>query len=92
MVSAGDEVSASLLPDVRQPAIWGCTGEPAVLPQLRRGSPPSVAHGRDIDNFLSIGRSQAPRQVAEKFGVSLRSVKRLLRQRGVRREGRAGQT
>ena len=48
-------------PDVRQPAIWGCTGEPAVLPQLREGSPPSVAHGRDIDNFLSIGRPQAPR-------------------------------
>jgi hypothetical protein len=46
--------------DVRQLAIWGCTGEPAVLPQLRRGSPQSVAHGRDIDNFLSIGRSQAP--------------------------------
>jgi hypothetical protein len=32
------------------------------------------------------------KQVAEKFGVSLRSVKRLLRQRGVRREGRVGQT
>ena len=30
-------------------------------PRLRRGSPSSVAHGRDIDNFLSIGRSQAPR-------------------------------
>jgi hypothetical protein len=28
------------------------------------------------------------KQVAEKFGVSLRSLKRLLQQRGVRREGR----
>jgi hypothetical protein len=36
MVSGGDEVSASLLADSRQPAIWGRAGEPAV-PQLRRG-------------------------------------------------------
>jgi glutamate decarboxylase len=26
-----------------------------LMTQLRRGSPPSVAHGHDIDNFLSIG-------------------------------------
>jgi hypothetical protein len=30
MVSAGDEVAASLLPDSRQPTILGCTGKPAV--------------------------------------------------------------
>jgi transposase len=29
------------------------------------------------------------KQVAEKFGISVRSVTRLLRQHGVRREGRA---
>lgn len=31
------------------------------------------------------------KQVAEGFGVSVRSVTRLLRQHGVRREGRAAQ-
>jgi hypothetical protein len=41
-----------------------------------------------VDLYLS---GTTARQVAEKFGVSLRSVKRLLRHRGVRREGRAGQ-
>jgi hypothetical protein len=33
----------------------------------------------------------AAKQVAEKFGVSVRSVKRLLRQHGARRESRAAQ-
>lgn len=65
MVSAGDEVSASLWPDSRQPVILGCAGEPAV-PRLRRESPASVAHGRDIDNFLSIGISQAPSRRAQR--------------------------
>jgi DNA invertase Pin-like site-specific DNA recombinase len=32
------------------------------------------------------------RQIAEKFSVSLRSVKRLLREHGIRREGRAAHT
>ena len=61
MVSVGDEVSASLLADSRQPAIWGCAGRAGCPPATRRGLAPSVAHGRDIDNFLSIGVPQAPR-------------------------------
>jgi len=40
-------------------------GEPA-FPRLREGSPPSVAHGHDIDNILSIGVPQAPRQRTER--------------------------
>lgn len=46
----------------------------------------------DLQTMIDLYRSgTTAKQVAEKFGVSLRSVKRLLRQRGVRREGRAGQ-
>jgi predicted HTH domain antitoxin len=46
----------------------------------------------DLQVMIDLYKSGATaKQVAEKFGVSLRSVKRLLRQRGVRREGRAGQ-
>jgi hypothetical protein len=32
-------------------------------PSATEGAPPSVAHGRDIDNFLSIGVPQAPSNV-----------------------------
>lgn len=47
----------------------------------------------DLQIMIDLYRSgTTAKQVAEKFGVSLGSVKRLLRQRGVRREGRAGQT
>jgi DNA invertase Pin-like site-specific DNA recombinase len=44
----------------------------------------------DLQGVIDLYRSGATaRQVAEKFGVSLRSVKRLLRQHGVRRNRRA---
>ncbi len=62
MVSAGDEVSASLLAGCATARDIGLCRRAGCLPQLRRGSPPSVAHGRDIDNFLSIGVPQAPRR------------------------------
>jgi hypothetical protein len=61
MVSAGDEVSASLLAGYAAASDMGLCRRAGCLPQLRRGSPLSVAHGRDIDNFLSIGVPQAPR-------------------------------
>ncbi len=61
--------------------MFGCTGKPAVLPQLRRGSAPRVAHGHDIDNFLSIGTSQAPRPVdaEERLRSNLGKVRELQR-------------
>jgi transposase-like protein len=41
----------------------------------------------DLQTMIDLYRSGATaRQVAEKFGVSLRSVKRLLHQHGIRRE------
>lgn len=44
----------------------------------------------DLQAMIDLYRLGATaRQVAEKFGVSLRSVKRLLHQHGVRRDGRA---
>jgi DNA invertase Pin-like site-specific DNA recombinase len=47
----------------------------------------------DLQTMIDLYRlGTAAKQVAEKFGVSLRSVKRLLRERGVGREGRTGQT
>jgi hypothetical protein len=55
MVSAGDEVSASLLAGCATADDVGLYQRAGCPPQLRRGSPPSVAHGHDIDNFLSIG-------------------------------------
>jgi len=43
----------------------------------------------DLQVMIDLYRScTAARQVAEKFGVSLSSVKRVLRQHGVHREGR----
>lgn len=44
----------------------------------------------DLQTMIDLYRSgTTARQVAEKFGVSLRSVKRLLREHEVHREGRA---
>jgi hypothetical protein len=60
VVSAGDEVSASLLAGCATASDMGLCQRTGCLPRLRRGLSPSVAHGRDIDNFLSIGQSQAP--------------------------------
>jgi transposase-like protein len=41
----------------------------------------------DLQSMIDLYRSGATaRQVAEKFGVSVRSVKRLLHQHGIRRE------
>ncbi|MGH3707884.1 MAG: helix-turn-helix domain-containing protein [Pseudonocardiaceae bacterium] len=43
----------------------------------------------DLQVMVDLYRSgTTAKQLAEKFGVSLRSVKRLLHQHGVRREGR----
>src|SRR6476620_2222987 len=52
MVSAGDEVSASLLAGCATADDVGLYRRAGCPPQLRRGSPPSMAHGHDIDNFL----------------------------------------
>lgn len=63
MVSARETRSLRpFWPDLRQPEIVGCADEPAVSLSHRGGSPPSVAHGHDIDNFLSIGVLQAPKE------------------------------
>ena len=44
----------------------------------------------DLQVMIDLYRSgTTAKQIAEKFGVSLRSVKRLLHQHGVRRESRA---
>jgi DNA-directed RNA polymerase specialized sigma24 family protein len=54
--------------------------------RLRDRFPPE-----DLQAMIDLYRSGiTARQVAEKFGVSLRSVKRLLRQHAVRRERRGG--
>ncbi len=52
---AGDEVSASLVAGSATASDMGLYRRTGCLPHLRRESPASVAHGRDIDNFLSIG-------------------------------------
>lgn len=45
----------------------------------------------DLQAMIDLYRSgTTARQVAAMFGVSLRSVKRLLREHGVRRDGREG--
>ena len=61
LVSAGDEVSASLLTGCAAAGDIGLCRRAGCLPQRRRGSSPSVAHGYGIDNFLSIGVPQAPK-------------------------------
>jgi DNA invertase Pin-like site-specific DNA recombinase len=44
----------------------------------------------DLQTMIDLYKSgTTAKHVAERFGVSLRSIKRLLQQRGVRREGRA---
>jgi hypothetical protein len=60
MVSAGDEVSASLLAGCVAASDIGLCRASRLSPRLRRGSPPSVAHGHDIDNIFSIEVPQAP--------------------------------
>jgi len=46
---------------------------------------------QDLQAMIDLYRSgTTAKQVAEKFGVSLRSVKRLLHQHGIRRERRRG--
>jgi len=60
MVSAGDEVFASLLAGYATAGDIGLYRQAGCSPSATEGSPPSVAHGHDIDNFLSIGRPQAP--------------------------------
>jgi hypothetical protein len=59
MVSAGDEVSASLLAGYATAGDIGLYRQAGCSPSATEGSPPSVTHGRDINNFLSIGRPQA---------------------------------
>jgi len=47
----------------------------------------------DLQTMIDLYKSgTTAKQVADKFGVSVRSVTRLLRLHGVRREGEAGQT
>jgi hypothetical protein len=59
MVSAGDEVFASLLTGFATASDIGLCRQTGLFPRLWRESPASVSHGRDIDNFLSIGVPQA---------------------------------
>ena len=54
------EVSASLWTGCAAAGDIGLCRRAGCLPQRRRGSGPSVAHGYGIDNFLLIGVPQAP--------------------------------
>ena len=74
MVSAGDEVSASLLTGCATAGDVGLYRQAGCSPSATEGSAPRVAHGHDIDNFLSIGTSQAPRRAASAAALDRRGL------------------
>lgn len=67
----------------------GTVGEPVTAPAMRSYRLRDRFSAEDLQAMIDLYRSgTTARQVAEKFGASLRSVKRLLHQQGVRRDGR----
>jgi hypothetical protein len=60
MVSAGDEVSASLVAGYATADDVGLYRQAGCAPSATEGPHPSLAHGHDIDNILSVGVPQAP--------------------------------
>jgi hypothetical protein len=59
MGSAGDEVSASLVAGYATADDVGLYRQADCAPSATEGPHPSLAHGHDIDNILSIGVPQA---------------------------------
>ncbi|MGH4017512.1 MAG: helix-turn-helix domain-containing protein [Pseudonocardiaceae bacterium] len=76
--------------DTSQGKMSGLNAEGVVLNPSRRWSLRDRYSPEDLQTMIGLYRSgSTARQVAEAFGIGLTSMKRVLREHGVRREGHA---